>query len=158
MIEMTLVQQIILREMEMILNQRSEENGIVVILGMSLHLDTLTTMAQFTSYILCSNYELRLIFGNHSHFTSSLVSYIMREVQGSPIQLCDPELLWKRASSVGAIAELVVQTINCSLIQGNTGHRTIKTNSEHHILDIIERLLRKDLETYYVLGEYGTNS
>jgi len=123
----------------------------------SSHLDMLIALAHFMAYIIASHDGLRLSFSRQSHFHSSLVNYIMREVQDSLLQSCQPELLWKHATSVGVITELVVQTRRSLLSQDDGAHGHLKQDqgkAEQVMFNIVNRLLRGDLEVQYILGMY----
>jgi len=150
-----LAQQIILRELEFIMNRYPSGNTALFIgQEISSHLDILIALAHFTVYIIASHDGLRSSFSRQSHFNSSLVNYIMREVQDSLLQSGQPELLWKHAISVGVITELIVQTRRNLSSQGGGVHGLVKQGQEQVILNIVNRLLRGDLEVQYILGMY----
>lgn len=118
-------------------------------------LDVLINIAHFTTYIITSHEGLCSAFSKQSHFNSSLVSYIMRDNHESLIQSFQPELIWKHAASVGAITGLVVLIRKNSLRKNGNGHGFFKQGqgkSETTTLSIIDRLLRGDLESQYILG------
>ncbi|KAF8458403.1 hypothetical protein BGX38DRAFT_1153672 [Terfezia claveryi] len=154
--KLILSQQIILRELESILNYYPSDNTTLSKeQEISSHLDTLIALAHFTAYIIASHDGLRLSFSRQSHFNSSLVNYIIREAQDSLSQLCQPELLWKHATSVGVITELVVQTRRSLSSQDDGAHKLSKQSqgkAEQVVFHIVNRLLRGDLEVQYILA------
>ena len=111
----------------------------------SSHLDILIALAHFMAFIIASHDRLRLSFNRQSQFNSSLVDYIMREVQGSLLKSGHPELLWKHSLSVGAITELVVQT-------------RYQVRAEQMMFNTVNRLLRGDLEVQYILGMHHSKN
>lgn len=150
--KLILSQQIILRELEFIQNHDSSDNTALFRQEISSHLDILIALAHFTAYIIASHDGLRLSFSRQSHFNSSLVNYIIRDTL---LQLCQPELLWKHATSVGVITELVVQTRRSLSSQDDGAHPPPKQSqgkAEQVVINIVNRLLRGDLEVQYILA------
>ncbi|KAF8418793.1 hypothetical protein EV426DRAFT_617275 [Tirmania nivea] len=156
--KLVLLQQIILRELEFIMNHYPSGNTALLIeQDISSHLDILIALAHFTAFIIASHDGLRSSLARQSHFNSSLVNYIMREAQDSLLQSGQPELLWKHATSVGVMTELVVQTRRSLSSQGDSSHGPPKQDqgkAEQVIFSIVNRLLRGDLELQYILGMY----
>lgn len=130
----------------------SDNTALLMGQEISSHLDILISLAHFTVYIIASHDGLRSSFSRQSHFSSSLVNYIMREVQDSLLQSGQPELLWKHATSVGVITELVVQTRRSQSDSALGLPKQDQGKAEKAMFNIINRLLRGDLEVQYILG------
>lgn len=92
------------------------------------------------------------------HFSSTLLRYVMWDVDKSILHSCQPEFLWKYAASIGALTELLALIGKDLAGESRLRYSVIKKDSENHkrmVFDIVNRLLRGDIEICYVLGMYN---
>lgn len=113
----------------------------------SHHLDLLTALAHFTTFMVAADDVLRSTFNRQSHFNSSLASYIMRDLHGHLTKSFEPEICWKLAASIDAVTQLV------TLTQGRIPIMTSQQQRKQvqSTVDIVGRLLKGDLEVEYII-------
>ena len=154
--QISTVEQIILRELERIINKCGGSNGLLCSeQEISCHLDTLTALTHFTTYMVAAEVGARSAITKQLHFRSSLVRYVMWGVDKSLLHSHQPELLWKHAASVGAITELLALMKIDPVGLGESGHAVQIQDQKNYgrlVFDIANRLLRGDLEMCYILG------
>ncbi|KAF8466934.1 hypothetical protein BDZ91DRAFT_724472 [Kalaharituber pfeilii] len=155
---MILIEQILLREMEAVMCKLSKCNReFLIVQDISSHLDTLIALVNFTNVMLAADDRIRSVFTKKQHFYSSLIKYIMQERHDLLMHSCEPELIWKHASSVGGIAEMVAQiSRGASTSIGPVLARLGQCETEQYSLNILDRLLRGDLDKGYVLSSVSS--
>ena len=158
-VQMFAVEQIILRELELIINKCGGDNGVLFAEHeISCHLDTLTALSHFTTYMFAADEGVRKTVTKKLHFSSSLVRYVMWGVDKCLLHSCQPELSWKHAASVGATTGLLALMRKDLVGQSEFGHAIISQDHGQIVFDIANRLLRGDLEVHYILGIYTLDS
>ncbi|KAI5792425.1 hypothetical protein DFH27DRAFT_188113 [Peziza echinospora] len=155
--KMILVQQILLREMEIITQLSSNKLPTDTHVGaITRHLERFTIMIHFTLFIACADKKTHALLSRDSHFNNSLAQYIKRDLHVLLVKYFEPEVVWRHAASVGAVAELIVLAKECPRTnEGVQGKINTICTKDTHTIDILGRLLKGDLEIGYTIVSIG---